>query len=127
MATKIVAILALVGSLQCGINPPVAQASVYNTFTTFSWAGRPCVAFQSPLIGNATVCDGNGTFGFHQINQTVAESGQWIGVKIPLADQANVQCTVWLGPTGGLMSPYAKDGADSSLGSGEADCLRRAP
>ncbi len=104
-----------------------AHAGVYTSFTTFSWSGKPCVDFESPLIGNASVCDGNGQFGFHQINETVVQSGQWIGARIPLSDQRKVGCTVWLGPVGGLSSVYANDEADASLGAGEANCLRRVP
>lgn len=107
-----------------------ARATVYNSYTTFSWSGARCIKTLSPEVGNytaltwATVCPGGG---FYQINETQVQSGQWIGVKIPLTDQTHVACTAWLGSQGGLMSTYANDSADSGLGSGEADCLRQVP
>ncbi len=107
-----------------------AHATVYNSFTTFSWSGTSCATATSPVIGNygmlstSTVCPGSG---FYQINETLVQSGQWIGVRIPLTGQSQVSCTVWLGPTRGLMSAYASDSADGSLSSGEADCLRIVP
>ncbi len=107
-----------------------AHATVYDSFTTFTWSGAQCVKTLSPEVGNytalawATVCADDG---FHQINKMQVQSGQWIGVKIPLTGQTHVTCTAWLGPQGGLMSSYANDTADSSLGSGEADCLRQVP
>jgi hypothetical protein len=107
-----------------------AHATVYNSFTTFSWSGAQCIKTLSPEVGNytaltwATVCPGGG---FYQINETQVQSGQWIGVKIPLTGQTHVTCTAWLGPQGGLMSSYANDTADSSLVSGEADCLLQVP
>ncbi len=87
-------------------------------------------SYSAPEEGNytaltwTTVCPGGG---FYQINETQVQSGQWIGVKIPLTGQTHVTCTAWLGPHGGLMSSYANDTADSSLGSVEADCLRQVP
>ena len=101
-----------------------AQASVYKSFTTFSWSGKPCVTVESPVIGNTTVCSRDG---FFQINETIVQAGQWIGVRIPLDGQTHVECAAWLGPAGGLQSMYAHDSADSSLGAGEADCLRHVP
>ena len=105
-----------------GVAP--AHARVYRTFTTFSWQGTPCVTVESPIIGNTEVCtDG----GFFQINETVVQSGQWIGVRIPLRGQTYIGCATWLGPDGGLQSVFASDSAESSLGPGEADCLRQVP
>ena len=116
--------LAVVLLTVLGVSP--AHARVYRSFTTFSWSSRPCVAFESPVIGTATVCSSGG-FGFHQVNETVVQSGQWIGVRVPLAGQDHVECAAWLGPDGGMQSIYARDSADSSLGTGEADCLRQVP
>lgn len=120
-------ILAVAGLM---LTVATAHATVYNSFTTLSWSGAECIKTLSPEVGNytalkwATVCPGGG---FYQINETQVQSGQWIGVKIPLTGQTHVTCTAWLGPQGGPMSSYANDTADSSLGSGEADCLRQVP
>ena len=105
-----------------GVAP--AHAQVYRTFTTFAWQGTPCVTVESPIIGNTEVCDSDG---FFQINETVVQSGQWVGVRIPLTGQTYIGCSAWLGPDGGLQSVFAKDSAESALGAGEADCLRQVP
>ncbi|MCV7401299.1 hypothetical protein H7K24_14170 [Mycobacterium fragae] len=127
--TRAIAALVIEGAgLMLAVAP--AHATVYRSFTTFSWSGGPCIKALSPDIGNHTaltwdtVCPGGG---FYQINETLVQSGQWIGVRIPLTDESQVNCTTWLGPQGGLMSVYANDSADSNLGSGEADCLRQVP
>lgn len=120
----------VLGSAGMMLTVPTARAAVYDSFTTFNWTGAPCVKTLSPQVGNytalawATVCaDG----GFHQINKMQVQSGQWIGVKIPLTGQTQVACNAWLGPQGGLMSSFATDTADASFGAGEADCLRQVP
>lgn len=132
MKARIAALLAVpvmgVAALTLAAAP--AHATVYQSFTTFSWTGAPCVQTLAPVIGNYTtlawnsICPGAGS---HQVNETLVQSGQWIGVRISLTGQTHVACTTWLGPQGGLMSVYVSDSADSSLGSGEADCLRQVP
>ena len=129
---RLLAVISLIATLLMVLGVAPAQANVYRSFTTFAWSGARCITAQSSLVGNAaalgwaTVCDDE-AFAFHQINETVVQSGQWVGVKIPLTGQGHVDCQAWLGPANGLMSVYARDSADSSLGSGEADCLRQVP
>ncbi|KMV23318.1 hypothetical protein ACT16_06475 [Mycobacterium heckeshornense] len=127
--TRVIAALVIGGAGPMLAVAP-AHATVYRSFTTFSWSGGPCIKALSPDVGNYTaltwntVCPGSG---FYQINETLVQSGQWVGVRIPLTDQSHVTCTAWLGPQGGPMSVYASDSADSGLGSGEANCLRQVP
>jgi len=91
----------LLGAATTMLTVAPAHASVYHSFTTFSWSGAQCAKTLSPEVGNATalawdtVCPGSG---FYQINETQVQSGQWIGVKIPLTGQTHVTCTTWLGP-----------------------------
>jgi len=121
---RLAAAIPLTIALLAGLGVAPAHARVYRTFTSISWWGQPCVAVDAPVLGNTTLCPGSG---FFQINETVVQSGQWIGVRIPLAGQTHVECAVWLGPDGGMQSIYAHDSADASLGAGEADCLRQVP
>jgi hypothetical protein len=127
---RLLVALAAALTLGSGLAVAPAHAAIYNSFTTYSWTGTSCISSESPVIGNpaaltsSTVCPGAG---FYQINKTVVQSGQWIGVKIPLSGQNRIECTTWLGPAGGVMSVYATDSADASMGSGEADCLRQVP
>jgi hypothetical protein len=130
MRTRALLASVILGQAGLMLTVAPAHATVYDSFTTFTWSGAQCVKTLSPEVGNytalawATVCaDG----GFHQINKMQVQSGQWIGVKVPLTGQTHVSCNAWLGPQGGPMSSYANDTADSDLGSGEADCLRQVP